>query len=84
MGDGTRAVRAMEPWGGRLIGNVYPPDVGLWPKQAGLPIPLNYEDCATVIRALRGNNCLAHEALHEQSRSDPNPNPNPNPNRPLH
>jgi hypothetical protein len=62
MGDGTRAVRAIEPWDGRLVGNVFSPDVDLWPKEPGLPIPLNYEDCATVIRALRGKNCLAHEA----------------------
>ena len=61
LGDGTRALRAVEampPW---MVGNVYPPDISCWPTEPGIPIPFGYEDTVTVIRSIADSDNLCHE-----------------------
>jgi hypothetical protein len=69
MGDETRGTRMVCNHEGKLVGHVYHPDVELWPKECGIPIPATKEELIVIIETIRSRQCLSSSFLTEALRS---------------
>ena len=52
-----------------LVGDVYHPDVSLWPKDPGIPVPIHFDDLVSLTHAMRDKDSLCHEFDTELLRS---------------